>query len=162
VFSVLLVAVQIASAQLTPRVIALVLRDPLTKFALTVFVFTYTYSLVVLVRVEEPVPWLSPRVCAYSSLASVGVFLFLIDRVALRLRPVGILTIVGAQARRVIRHVYPRPLNGGAGATSTAVTRRLGAPTRVVVSAEPSGVVLAFDPDGLAEAARRADCVIEL
>ena len=44
VFSVLLVAVQIASAQLTPRVIALVLRDRWTKFALAFFVFAYTYA----------------------------------------------------------------------------------------------------------------------
>jgi uncharacterized membrane protein len=162
VFSVLLVAVQIASAQLTPRVIALVLRDPLTKTALAVFVFTYTYSLIVLGRVEDPVPWLSTTLCVYSSMASVGVFLFLIDRVARKLRPVGVLSLVGAAARRVILHVYPRPLAGPAGAGPAVVTRARGVPTRVVRSTAPSGVVLAYDPRGLVEAARWADCMVEL
>ena len=58
--------------------------------------------------------------CAYSSLACVGVFLVLIDRIAKRLRPVGIFTMVGAEARKVIMHVYPRPLNGAKEATPTA------------------------------------------
>jgi uncharacterized membrane protein len=162
VFSVLLVAVQIASAQLTPRVIALVLRDPWTRFALSVFVFAFTYAAVLLGRVAEPVPWLSTLLCAYSSLACVGVFLVLIDRIAKRLRPVGIFTLVGAEARKVILHVYPRPLNGAPEATPTAALRPLGQPTRVILSTCPAGVVLAYDPKGLVEAARGADCVVEL
>ena len=40
--------------------------------------------------------------------------------------------------------------------------RGLGAPTRVVRSTGPSGVVLAFDPKGPVEAGRRADRLIEL
>ena len=46
--STLLVAVQLASSLLTPRIIAFVFRDPVTKFALTVFVFTFTLALAVL------------------------------------------------------------------------------------------------------------------
>src|SRR6476469_7106225 len=41
IFSFLLVAVQLASAQFSPRVIARVFKDPYTKAALAVFVFTY-------------------------------------------------------------------------------------------------------------------------
>src|SRR5262249_34647618 len=55
IFSFLLVAVQLASAQFSPRVIARIFRDPFTKLALGVFVFAYTYSLVVMTRVEPPV-----------------------------------------------------------------------------------------------------------
>ena len=51
VSSALLVAMQLASAQLTPRIIALVFRDPVTKGSLAVFVFTFTFSLAALVRV---------------------------------------------------------------------------------------------------------------
>ena len=56
VSSALLVAVQLASAQLTPRIIAIVFRDPGTKFSLTVFVFTFTFSLAVLVRINTSCP----------------------------------------------------------------------------------------------------------
>src|SRR5262245_41647189 len=56
IFSFLLVAVQLASAQFSPRVIARMFREPFTKIALGVFVFTYTYSLVVMTRLEHPIP----------------------------------------------------------------------------------------------------------
>jgi uncharacterized membrane protein len=153
---VLLVAVQIASAQLTPRVISLVLRDRWTKFALAFFVFAYTYALGLLAHLREPVPWLSTLLCAYSSLACIGVFLFLIDRVARQLRPVGVLTLVGAQARRIILRVYPRSRSSASGPGPVAATRGRGEPTQVVRSTGPSGVVLAYDPKGLVEAARRS------
>jgi uncharacterized membrane protein len=162
VFSVLLVAVQLASAQQTPRVIALVLQDRWTRAALTVFVFTYTYSLSFLARVEEPVPWLSTMICAYSSLACIAAFLLLIDRVGRRLRPVGILALVGAVGRKVTTQVYPHPFTDAPEARPAAEGLSLGEPTRVVASTRAPGVVLAFDVRGLVEAARRVDCVIEL
>ena len=51
VSSALRVAVQLASSQLTPRIIAIVFRDPITKLSLVVFVFCFTFTLAVLVRV---------------------------------------------------------------------------------------------------------------
>ena len=69
-------AVQLASAQLTPRIIAIVFRDPGTKFSLTVFVFTFTFSLAVLVRINTSVPLLTARLAAYGCVASLGVFLY--------------------------------------------------------------------------------------
>src|SRR6516165_10634110 len=48
VSSALLVAVQLASSMLTPRIIAIVFRDPITKFSLVAFVFTFTFALAVL------------------------------------------------------------------------------------------------------------------
>src|SRR5262245_57805896 len=54
--STLLLAVQLASGQLTPRIIAFVFRDPVTKFSLTIFVYTFTLSLAVLTRIEDSVP----------------------------------------------------------------------------------------------------------
>src|SRR5262249_7147719 len=68
VCSALLVAVQLASSQLTPRIIAIVFRDPITKFSLTAFVFTFTFTLAVLVRITTSVPALSAYAAAYSCL----------------------------------------------------------------------------------------------
>src|SRR5207249_10452521 len=66
VSSALLVAVQLASSQLTPRIIAGVFRDPITKAALVVFVFTFTFTLAVLVRVTTSVPLVSTHLAAYA------------------------------------------------------------------------------------------------
>ena len=91
VCSALLIAVQLASTQLTPRIIALVFRDPVTKISLTIFVFTFTFSQAVLVRINTEVPTLSASLAAYSCIACLGVFLFLIDHVGKWLRPSGAL-----------------------------------------------------------------------
>src|SRR5688500_15066449 len=57
--SAVLLIVQLASAQLTPRIIALVYRDNLRKLSLSVFVFTFPLSVGVLVRIETRVPLLT-------------------------------------------------------------------------------------------------------
>src|SRR5215212_9795763 len=41
--SAILLAVQLASAQLTPRLITLIYRSDIRKFCLTAFVFTFTF-----------------------------------------------------------------------------------------------------------------------
>ena len=56
VFSILLLAVQLASAQLTPRIIAHFYRNRMLKFSLSVFVFVFTFDLAVVVRIEDSVP----------------------------------------------------------------------------------------------------------
>jgi uncharacterized membrane protein len=161
VFSILLLSVQLASAQLTPRIIALVYRSRVVKLSLTFFVFAFTYTLAVVSRIEDAVPQVSVWVAVYSSVICIGVFIYLIDNVVKSLRPVSILTSVGSAGQAVIREVYPRLLaespDGVAGASPLADEE----PTRTIVS-DRTGAVLAFDVAGLVEEARRADCVIEL
>ena len=161
IFSFLLVAVQLASAQFSPRVIARIFRDPFTKIALGVFVFTYTYSLVVLSRLEQTVPFLTGLICGYGTLACIAVFLFLIDRLGKELRPVRILTGVAAEGRQVIRSIYPQLITASR-SQPPVDTGSLGMPSRVLVHQGRSGVVLAFDDDGLFKLAQLADCTIEL
>lgn len=160
VSSALLVAVQLASSQLTPRIIAIVFRDPVTKGSLVVFVFTFTFTLGVLVRVTSAVPPLTSYLAGYGCLASLGVFLYLIDHVGKALRPSGALWAVASLGREVIEHVYPRLL---ASESSGKVPAPLpdGNPTSTVRNRR-DGVVLAFDIRGLVSLARRADCLIEM
>ncbi len=163
VSSALLVAVQLASAQLTPRIIAFVFRDPVTRFSLTVFVFTFTFTLAALVRITDSVPMLTAECAAYSGLASLGVFLFLIDHVGKALRPSGALQGVGRLGHAVIASVYPRRLAASQESPPTpSDPPELNGSPAVVVPSPTAGVVLAFDLRGLVSLARRAGCVIEL
>jgi uncharacterized membrane protein len=160
VCSALLVAVQLASAQLTPRIIALVLKEPVTRLSLTVFVFTFTLTLAAMVRIKDTVPFLTAHAAAYSSLASLAVFLFLIDHVCRLLRPSGAVGSVARAGRAIIESVYPRRLTEPEAPPQEAPDLA-GKQPRTVPS--PSdGVVLAFDQEGLVSLARRADGVIEL
>lgn len=65
VCSALLIAVQLASAQLSPRIIAIVFRDPLTRLILTLFVFVFAFSLGVLIRIKSGVPPISAHAATY-------------------------------------------------------------------------------------------------
>jgi uncharacterized membrane protein len=161
VSSALLVAVQLASSLLTPRIIGIVFRDPITKVSLTVFVFAFTFSLAALVRVTTSVPSLTTYVAAYSCLASLGVFLYLIDHVGKALRPSGALWAVASLGREVIDSVYPRRLTEVPELPLQATDVLQGQAARTIPSPK-DGVVLAFDISGLASLAQRADCVIEL
>jgi uncharacterized membrane protein len=161
VSSALLVAVQLASSLLTPRIIGIVFRDPVTKVCLTVFVFTFTFSLAALVRVTSSVPLLTANVGAYSCLVSLALFILLIDHVGKSLRPSGALWVVASLGRAVIESVYPRRLVEMAGKPPAPATVPDGEPTCVVAN-QRDGVVLAFDMRGIVALAQRADCVVEL
>src|SRR4051794_32175140 len=113
VSSSLLIVVQLASAQLSPRVIGIVFRSAVTRISLTAFVFTFTLTLDVLLRVADAVPMVTAQVAAYSCLASLALFLFLVDHVGKTLRPSGTLRTVGRLGRRVVENVYPRPFSDG-------------------------------------------------
>jgi uncharacterized membrane protein len=160
VSSALLVAVQLASSQLTPRIIAIVYRDPVTRISLVVFVFTFTFTLAALARVTTTVPPLTTYLAAYGCLASLGVFLFLIDHVGKSLRPSGALWAVAWLGRKVIENVYPMRLAESSAAPAPAPF--LGREPTSTVRNCRDGVLLAFDVRGLVSLAERSDCVIEL
>jgi uncharacterized membrane protein len=161
VSSALLVAVQLASSQLTPRIIALVFRDPITRISLVVFVFNFTFTLAVLARVTTTVPRLTAYVAAYGCLASLGVFLYLIDHVGKSLRPSGALWAVAWLGRQVIENVYPVRL-AELSNTAPAPSPFVGGDPTSTIRNRNDGVVLAFDIRGLVALAERADCVIEM
>lgn len=161
VSSALLISVQLASSQLTPGIIAIVFRDPVTKVSLVLFVFTFTFTLAVLVRVTTSVPLLTAQLAAYSCLASLGVFLYLIDHVGKSLRPSGALWAVARLGREVIENVYPRRIVDSQEPPLQAASVLEGQPTCTIPNRR-DGVVLAFDIPGLVSLAQRTDCVLEL
>ena len=160
VCSALLVALQLASAQLTPRIIALVLKEPITKLALTVFVFTFTCALATLVRIRTSVPFLTAHAVAYSCLGSLAVFLYLIDQVCRLLRPSGAVRAVAWVGREVLESVYPQRLSEPEEKSRTPAD--IASEESTTIPSRGDGVVLAFDLKGLLSLARRADCIIEM
>jgi uncharacterized membrane protein len=161
VFSILLVAVQLASAQLTPRIIALVYRSPILKLSLTFFVFEFTFTLAVLSRIDDAVPRVSMWMAVWGSVACIALFIYMIDSVGKGLRPVSLLTRVGSAGQEIIRAEYPELVAGTQDVPTNVALLPQEQPSRTVPS-EATGAVLAFDEAGLVELARRAECLIEL
>ena len=160
-FSSILLAVQIAGGQLSPRIIARIFEKRLTKLSLSIFVFSFTYTLAALSRIEGRVPQLPVMVAVIASLLSVVIFLYLIQEVSRGLRPIAILTQVGADTCSVISDFYPGLFEAGNSEISGPDFKTL--PVRKIVQhiGHP-GVVVEFDVSGLVEIARRAGAIIEL
>ena len=157
-FGSLLVAIQVAGGQYTPRIIATtLLRDNVIRGTVGCFVFSLVFAVQVLSRTGESVHQLDVFIAALLGVVSLMTFLFLIDYAARLLRPISIVARVGQFGTQVIHTIYPDPTIR----PKPAVTRRLGAPDRTVLHADASGVVLALNVTGLVAAARRARGVIE-
>lgn len=159
--SAVLVAVQLASAQLTPRIILLVYRSRLRKLCISGFVFTFTFSVGALVRIEGAVPLLTSYVAAYGFLLNLALFLYFIDSMGKTLRPSSALQVVGFAGRDVVQSVYPAKLQRDQPSISKPVESLKKDPSRLVLN-EHDGVVLAFDRKGLISMAESFNCLIEL
>ncbi len=112
-FGSLLVAIQVASGQLTPRVIATtLLRDNVVRYTVGLFVFTLLFANSVRNRIDGTGDQLLLLVAGMLGLFSMAAFLFLIDYAARLLRPISILSRVGENGLTVIKAVYPQPTQG--------------------------------------------------
>jgi uncharacterized membrane protein len=161
VCSSLLLVVQLASAQLTPRVIGTMFRDPVTKLTLAVFVFTFTFLLAAIIRIDAAAPTLITHIAVYSCVVSVAAFLFMVDHIGKLLRPSGAFRSIASEAHAVINAVYPQRF-----AESPTGDREPAAPPddrpAHVVFNPTAGVVLALDVAGLAALGAAHDCAITL
>ncbi len=159
--SSMLVVLQLASAQLTPRIIALTLSNRSIYVSVGVFTFTYAYTLSTVGRVETVVPQLAVTLAVVSNLACIVMFFIFTLRLAAGLRPVIMLQRVARDCRAVIDKVYPR----ADVPTSETVERtrvRLPSAARVIEYAGESGMVLSFRAAAVVAVAREAGTCAEL
>jgi uncharacterized membrane protein len=160
-FGSMLVAIQIAGGQLTPRVIATtLLRDNVVRYSVGLFVYALLFSTMALNRMEDKVHDLATSITGLLGVATIVVFLFLIDYAARLLRPVSILARVAEGGLQVIATVYPDPVAGDADESSTLDGVRDG-PTRVVPHTGRSEIVLAVDLETVIREAQMASGVVE-
>ena len=159
-FSSLLVAVQIASAQLTPRIIATVLlRDNTIRAIAALFVLTFVFNLGLLARTQATVLYVPVTVSLGLTLTSIGAFLYLMDYAARLLRPVSVVWRLGEAGLEVIEQVYPVKIKGRH--TPSHATPVMGPAAREVAHRGKSAIILAVHLDLLRRVAERTDGVVE-
>ena len=160
-FGSLLVAIQVASGQMTPRIIATtLLRDNVVRYSVGLFVFTMLFAMGASTRTETEVNQLTLFVAAMLGLICIAVFLYLIDYAARMLRPVSIVARVSENGLAVIESVYPANARRSPEAP-TSLRQPLGPPGRIVHHQGTSGVVVAVNANELVVQAQRLDGIIE-
>jgi uncharacterized membrane protein len=161
VLSAMIIVVQLASAQLTPRIIGLAFSKGTFKTILGIFTFSFIDTLAVLGRVEQTVPQLPVALAVVANLLSVIVFVRFVNQIGVGLRPIAILEDVGREGRRVVETVYPHLFDPKHESKAPSGPRRP-SPARIIDHTGASGTVLAFSPTDLVAIALRADAFIEL
>ena len=160
-FGSLLVAIQVAGGQLTPRIIATtLLRNNVVRYSVGLFVFTLVFAVAALNRQDEAVHQLVSLVTGTLGVACIADFLFLIDYAARLLRPVSVVAHIGGEGVSMIKAVYPEPATA-LPPEAVALHEQLRLPSRVVEHRDTSEIVLAVDIPTLVALARSHDGMIE-
>lgn len=157
VFSVTIVALQLASSQFTPRVLGSFVADRVNQVVLGVFIGTFTYTLLVLrtIRSEADdralfVPHVAVTIALIMLLVSIGALIVYINHSA---RSIQASVILHREARRTIQRVevlFPERVGQPAQDLSDDAESELaptGAPTYVLASR--SGYVQALHADAI-------------
>ena len=162
VFSITLVALQMASTQYTPRVLRTFVRKPVTKLALATFIATFVYSLTLLARVgtttaAHTVPQGAVGLAFLLVMASVIVFVVFVHSTVRSMRVSQVIqavfdeTLVAMHAMFVPSSRYHEVPGPNDDATA-----------RLVSFDRPDAVIDGVDTQSLAELARRHGCVLRL
>ena len=160
-FGSLLVAIQVASAQMTPRIIATtLLRNDVVRYTVGLFIFTLMFSLSAQNKMVKDVHQLVMLAATLLGILSFAAFFFLIDYASRLLRPISILAQVGADGLAVIEGVYPDPTVRPHTRENQSLT--LCSPSGVIRHQGASGIILAVNLDLLKATAERSNGVIEL
>jgi uncharacterized membrane protein len=159
-FGSLLVAIQVASGQYTPRIIATtLLRDNVIRYTVGLFVFTFLFGIRDLGRTETTVHQFVAFLAGLLGLICIVAFLFLIDYAARLLRPVSLVRRVGEYGLAVIQSVYPEQ---SPEAQSIAASQQSPGPVeRTILHRGKSAIVVAVNVETLVAEAEKAKGLIE-
>lgn len=168
VFSVTIVALQLAASQFTPRVLRTFLSDRANQIVLGIFIATFTYTLLVVRTVGTPfdadaafVPSISVTVSILLSLVSIGALIFFINHIAQSIRASQIISHVTHDARKLIDELFPSTI----GAAEEEVPLAQDPPNVVAhlsICAEKAGYLQGIDEDQLFGIAEEGRAVIRM
>ncbi|MCA1570298.1 MAG: DUF2254 domain-containing protein [Chloroflexi bacterium] len=168
VFSITIVALQLASSQYSPRVLRNFMRDRASQITLGSFIGVFVYSLLVLRTVrtdangrEEFVPVLAVTGAVLLAVIAVAMLIYFIHHIATRMQASYITAAVASETLDEIdRQAGARPDQPGEDRPSPgdALPERSG----TVVSADKSGYLQYVEADSLTQLAEQHDLVIRL
>jgi len=163
VFSLAFVMVQFSATAYSPRLVLWIARDPVLWHAVGVFSATFLYALGVMTWVQREhahsVPFFSAWLVVWLLVASVAVFIALIEKISL-LQIHRMLAFTGTHGRRVIEATYP-PIEAPVSTADEDFLRRL-AWTQTLLHVGAPLSVQALDEQKLIQLASAADAVIEV
>jgi uncharacterized membrane protein len=163
VFSITIVALQVAITQLTPRVLRSVMADRGNQAVLGFFIATFTYALIVLRAVRSPledqggfVPALSVTISIALALISVAMLIYFMHHSANSLRTSVVIARIAAATQNLIESLYPENIGHPA-------AEPLAPPGRSsVVRSDASGYLQAINAGALFAFAEQRRLIVQI
>jgi uncharacterized membrane protein len=163
VFSLAFVMIQFSATAYSPRLVLWIARDPVVSHALGIFTATFVYAIAALSGVDRAgsgkAPFVSAWVVVALLLASVGMFISLIQRIGL-LQINRMLIFTGDQGRKVITTLYP-PLKSAVPRAESGEFRTLPGAQTLIHCGRPC-YIQAVDVDTLVNLAKASGGVIDV
>ncbi|HSM38393.1 MAG TPA: DUF2254 domain-containing protein [Candidatus Limnocylindrales bacterium] len=161
-FSITIVALQLASSQLSPRVLRNFMRDRRSQTVLGAFIGAFTYSIIVLRSIRaagsdiaEFVPSVAVSVGILFALLAMAMFVFFIHHIASRIQLSAIVANIADETTGQVRHEWTDSDENGDGA-------QLPSAAPGVVTADSSGYLQLIDIDGLRALAEENRLLVRL
>lgn len=165
VFTVTMLVLQLASSQLSPRVMRTFLRDRFNQAVLGLFVATFVFSLLMLATVKDDfVPQLGVVLSIALVLAAVFAFVAYIDHMAHAIRPTSVIGAISEETRSAIDRNYPALEDESDEPPSDRGREAVGEdePRHTVRWTQPSGYVQSIHEERMLDYAREHGLTVEL
>lgn len=158
VLTIVLVVVQLATDQFSPRIVRAILYDRPSQLAIGIFAAAFAHAMLAMRKIAStedgaPVPGLSIIVAFALVVVSIVVLILYINHIGQSLRAAALIESVGKETIEVLDQLYPGP-PGEPGDGDPD-------PSPPVLS-PVSGVLFRVDYEELVNVARDADCVVTL
>lgn len=173
-FSMTLLAVSHASAQIGPRLMSGFMRDRGNQWTLGTFIATFLYCLMVLRTVQTGgdgdsgvsvfVPHIAILVAMAMAVLSVGVLIYFIHHVPQTINVSNVVARVGDELVAAIQSMYPERLGseGEQPTPASALPIDFAEQSQLLRVADRCGYLRVLDADGLMAATTEHDLVVEL
>ena len=155
-FSIIAVALVLASQQLSPRVLRSFQRQPLNQAVLAMLLGTATYALFVLGSISDergrPVPELAVTIAMVLAVISIALFVVFLHHAVRSLNASVVIRRIAAEGHESIEQPYPAAVGqapNDPAAAARAADAWENAPCRVDVRAPRAGYVASVDGDGI-------------
>jgi len=170
-FSIVIVALQLASGQFGPRLLGNFMRDTGNQIVLGTFISTFVYCLLILRTVnsgdnDEFVPHISVTFSLVLAIFSIAVLIYFLHHVATSIQAQHVISQVGTELNDTIERLFPKKIGRSSAKDrqeikDTDVPDDLDDEARPIKS-EKSGYIQAIDDEELIEIAAKFDAIVRL
>ena len=166
-FSIVIVALTLASSQFGPRLLRNFMKDRVNQFVLGSFVATFIYCLLVM-RTIQPgedtsfVPGISVIVAVLSALFNVGVLIYFIHHVSTTIQADHVVAVVYSDLTTQLNKQFPDAATGSEDDPAEEKPQATSSQHALELPSPAGGYLRAVDWNGLVKAAREHSLVLRV